>query len=289
MTRAKVIALGIGMLTACVGGPVLAQGQGISRANPSPSVASREQDRILKTVRLEQKLNGQIPMDAQFRDEAGKTVRLQEYFGEKPVMLMLLQYRCTMLCQEQVRMLQESLSKLSFTPGKQFNLLLVSIDPRENAELAAEVKAKQLEQYKRPEAAAGWHFLTGDKQNIDRLAEAVGFHYVYDARTDQYAHPDGLITATPEGKVARYHFRLEYRPQDMKFGLMEAAKHRIGSPMDVFALLCYHYNPADGTYGLSLLKLMRVAAGATLLGLCFGIAAMKLRERAGARAVKAEG
>jgi protein SCO1 len=277
------MAIGIGLLAMGPGASrALAQGQGASKLNPPPRLDG-EREAILKTVRLEQKLGNQVPLDARFRDETGKYIRLGDYYGKKPVMFMLLQYRCTMLCQEQMNILMGSLNELEFTPGKQFELVVVSIDPREDPEIAADQKRAHLARYAHPETAAGWHYLTGDKKNIDLLSDALGFYYVYDAHTDQYAHPDGVMTTTAEGKIARYHFSLDYRARDLKFGLIEATQKRIGSAIDLIALLCYHYNPKSGTYGLSVLNTMRVAAAATVLGLLFGIGGMKLRERVGAR------
>jgi cytochrome c oxidase subunit II len=247
-------------------------------SQPRPQIGG-PQDQILKDVRLEQKLNAQVPLDLAFKDETGKTVRLYEYAGKKPVMLMLIQYRCTMLCNEELNVLTASLKQLKFTPGKEFNLLIATIDPRETPDIALDKKKAYLQEYERPEADAGWHWLTGDEASIRRLADSVGFHYAYDARTDQFAHPDGVIILTPHGKIARYYFKLDYRPQDLRLGLVEAANNKIGSPLDAIALLCFHYNPATGTYSIAYMKVLRLAGIATLLFLALGILVMKLRER----------
>jgi protein SCO1 len=242
------------------------------------SGASGSDDVILKGVRLEQKLNGQVPLDTEFRDENGKPVRLGDYFGSKPVMLVMIQLRCTMLCTEELNVLMDSLKKMQFTPGKEFNLLVVTIDPREQPGLALEKKQHYLAEYGRPEGAAGWHFLTGAQASIERLATAVGFHYVYDKTTDQYAHPDGVIVLTPHGRVARYFFRLEYPARDLRLGLVEAAGNKIASPADIITLLCFHYNPTTGKYALAVLGLVRLGAILTVLSLCMGIAVMKRRD-----------
>jgi protein SCO1 len=236
-------------------------------------------DEVLKKVQLHQKMDAQAPLDTVWRDETGKTVRLHEYFGKKPVMMMLIQFRCTMLCTEQMNILMENLRKLKFTPGREFTLLIMSIDPREQPELGAGKKKSYLEAYGRPEGAAGWHFLTGTQREIDRLSAAVGFRYAYDPIGDQYAHPDGVIILTPAGKVARYFFRLEYPARDLRFGLIEAAANKIGSPLDALALLCFHYNPATGQYSLGFMQVLRLAAISTVLILGIAILVMRLRER----------
>jgi protein SCO1/2 len=236
-------------------------------------------EELMKRVRLDQKLNAQVPLDLSFRDETGRTVQLHQYFGKKPVMLILIQYRCTMLCSEEMKALALSLKEMAFTPGKQFNLITLSIDPREASDLATQYKAGYLKDYGRPEAATGWHFLTGDERSIRRLADTIGFHYVYDDQTDQFMHPDGVMVLTPEGKVARYFFRLEYPARDLRLALVEAADRKIGSPLDGLWLLCYHYNPVTGKYSFTLMGLLRVAALGTLLLLVTGVGVMSLRSR----------
>jgi len=224
-------------------------------------------DEVLNRVRFDQKLNAQIPLNAEFRDEAGKTVRLGQYFGEKPVMLMLIAYRCTMLCSEQTKVLLESLKELQFNAGKEFEVVLVSIDPRETATIAAGKKASFLEEYGRPTTAAGWHVLTGSQNSINQLAESIGFHYVYEKATDQYAHPDGVVILTPQGKAARYYFSLNYASRDLRYGLIEASANKIGTPLDYIALLCYHYNPTTGQYSMEILKVLRLfSIGFVLIG-----------------------
>lgn len=256
---------------------------GPARAQKTPAGAADNQvldaqGAALKSVRLDQKLGQHVPLDAAFRDEDGKPVRFGDYFGEKPVALIMIQYRCTMLCTEEMNVLLASLKQLKFTPGKEFNLVIVSIDPREDADLAMGKKISYLAEYGRPQAEKGWHWLTGSKENIDKLADAIGYHYVYDPKTDQYAHPDGVIMMTPEGKIARYFFRLEYPARDLRLGLIEASKGKIGTPLDAIALLCYHYNPVTGRYAVALLNLVRGASLALVLGLCAGIMLLKLRE-----------
>jgi protein SCO1/2 len=258
-----------------LGAALLAAPAGAQQKPADP--AADAQAKILKNVRLDQRLNAQVPLDVTFRDETGRTVALREYFGRKPVMLNLIQYRCTMLCSEEMHVLADSLKQLKFTAGDQFTLVTLSIDDREQPDLAAEYKRGYVEQYGRPGAAAGWHFLTGDKASIRRLADAIGYHFTYDARTDQFAHPDGVIVLTPEGKVARYFFRLEYPPRDLRFALIEAADRKIGTPIDALSLLCYHYNPVTGKYALAVLTLVRTASLATVALLLAGIVFMTWR------------
>jgi protein SCO1/2 len=225
-------------------------------------------------------MNGQVPLDVKFRDEAAREVRLGEYFRKKPVLINLIQYRCTMLCSEEMKALAESLRELKFSVGNQFEVVTVSIDARERPDLAAEYKESYVRQYGRPGAAAGWHFLTGDEASIRRLADAIGYRFTYDAKSDQFVHPDGVIVLTPEGRIARYFFHLKYPPRDLRFALIEAAKHRIGSPLDAIALLCYHYDPVTGKYGLAVMKVVRLAGLATVLILGAGVGVMSLRYRA---------
>jgi protein SCO1 len=254
-----------------------------AQRTPAGTRVDGPREELLKQVRLDQRLDAQVPLDLPFRDETGKSVRLGDYFGEKPVMLMLIQYRCMMLCTQQMTVLMENLKKLQFTPGKEFNLLIVSIDPRETADLALDKKKYSMQEYGRLDGAGGWHYLTGDDRSIKPLAEAVGFHYFYDEQTDQYAHPDGVMILTPEGKVARYFFRLEYPAQGLRFGLIEAADNKIGTPLDAIALLCFHYNPVTGKYGIAFMKIVRLGGVATVLLLLAGIVVMKRRETRGRR------
>lgn len=270
-----------GFLWAAGGGVARAQGSQLGKVE-----LDTQQDRILREVRLEQKLNASVPKDLRFKDETGKEVRFGDYL-KKPVLLMMIQLRCTMLCTEQVNVLESSLRELKFTAGKEFDLVIVSIDPREQPDLAADFKKSFLERYGRPEAASGVHFLTGEDSSIKPLADAVGLHYVYDARTDQFAHPDGVMVLTPKGRVARYFFRLEYPSRDIRFALVEAAENKIGTVLDAIALLCFHYNPAKGTYSLAVLNVVRLAGIATVLFLMLAVVGMRLRDRTGTRAAGA--
>jgi protein SCO1/2 len=257
----------------------------LSTACWAQGVAPTAADQIVKQVRLDQRLNAQVPMDLQFHDEDGNAVPLRRFFHGKPVLINLIQYRCTMLCSQEMNVLSESLRELKFNVGEQFELITVSIDAREGPQLAREFKAGYLRLYGRPGAEQGWHFLTGDEATIHRLADTIGYHFAYDARTDQFAHPDGVIVLTPAGRVARYFVQLRYPARDLRLAMVEASQGRIGTPMDLFALLCYHYNPATGKYGLAVMKLMRLTAAATVLLLATGVLLMNRRGRQGQKRV----
>jgi protein SCO1/2 len=220
-------------------------------------------DELLNQIGWEQKLNQQVPLDLMFRDEQGASVRLGDYFGTRPIILTLNYYECPNLCTLLLTKLVETMRGLAFDAGNQYVVLTVSIDPRETPELAAAKKATYLERYGRAGAADGWHFLTGEQAAIGRLAEAVGFRYAYDPRQDQYAHPSGIVVLTPQGRIARYFYDLEYTPGDLRLGLVEASEGRIGSPVDQFWLRCYHYDPTTGKYTLAIINIARAAGVAT--------------------------
>ncbi|HEX8708982.1 MAG TPA: SCO family protein [Pyrinomonadaceae bacterium] len=240
----------------------------------------------LREVKLEQRLNEQAPLDLQFRDEAGASVRLGQYFTTKPVILALVFYECKMLCTEVLNGLTGSLKAQTFDVGKEFEVVTVSFDPRETPKLAAAKKQSYMERYGRAGAERGWHFLTGDAENIRRLTEAVGFHYTYDTATNQFAHASGIMLLTPQGRLARYFYGVEYAPKDLKFGLMEASENRIGSAVDQLLLYCYHYDPATGRYGPAIMKIMRLGGIVTVLGIGLLLVVLRRRGAAGAREMR---
>jgi protein SCO1 len=209
-------------------------------------------------VRFDQRLNQQVPLDLNFRDESGQSVRLADYFGKKPVILSLVYYECPMLCTQVLNGQVTSLKNISFKVGEQFNVVTVSFNPRETPALAAAKKEMYLAKYGRPGAEQGWHFLTGDPKAIAALADSVGFHYVYDALLNQYAHASGVIVLTPEGRIARYFYGIDYSPRDLRLGLVEASAGKIGSPVDQIILLCYHYDPTTGKYGVMVTNSLRI-------------------------------
>ena len=195
-------------------------------------------------------MDSQVPLDLHFRDESGKQVRLGDFFGQKPVVLSLVYYECPMLCTLVLNGMVTSFKVLSFDVGKEFEVVTVSFNPREKPPLAAAKKQAYLKRYGRPNAEKGWHFLTGDQDQITKLADAVGFRYTYDPKTEQYAHASTIIVLTPKGHVARYYYGIEYAPRDLRLGLIEASANKIGSPVDQVLLYCYHYDPLTGKYGL---------------------------------------
>jgi protein SCO1 len=222
---------------------------------------------VLATIAFEQRLDAQIPLDLAFRDDTGETVHLGDYFGDKPVILTLNYYECPMLCPLVLEGLLRSLRVLSFNIGEQFDVVTVSIAPGETAALASTTKARYVRDYGRPEAARGWHFLTGDQESIQRLTEGIGFRYTYDAAKDQYAHAAGILVLTPQGKIARYIYGIEFSPRDLRLALVDAAANTIGSPVDQLLLFCYQYDPTTGRYTLVVRRTLQLGGLATVLGL----------------------
>ena len=245
--------------------------------------------RPLRGVGFDQRLDEQVPLDLMFSDETGSTVRLGDYFGGKPVILVLAYYKCPRLCTEVLNGLVRALMDVPFDAGNQFAVLTVSFDPRETPVLAAAKKKTYLERYGRPGAAAGWHFLTGDEPSIKRLTEAVGFRYVYDPKFDQFAHASGIMVLTPRGKIARYFYDIRYSPLDLRLSLVEASENKIGSPVDQVLLFCFHYDPAEGKYGAVVMNFVRLGGGVTLLAVGMFLTVMWRRERRNARAKAAPG
>jgi protein SCO1/2 len=238
----------------------------------------------LQKVSIEQRLDEQLPLDLVFRDEAGREVKLADYFQKgRPVILSLVFYECPMLCNQVLNGLVSSIRTLSFTAGQEFEVLTVSFDAREGPELARAKKESYMVRYQRPEAQDGWHFLTGNQQSIDALTKAVGFNYYYDEQTKQFAHASGIIVLTPQGKVARYFYGIDYAPRDLRFGLIEAAGGKIGSPVDKMLLYCYHYDPATGKYGPVVMNIMRLGGILSLVGIASLILILRRRGSVGAR------
>jgi protein SCO1 len=243
------------------------------------SVAGAQPPAVLKEVGFDQRLHGKIPLDLQFTDENGKVVRLQEYFGSKPVVLVLAYYRCPMLCTLVLNGLSDSMRNIPLTVGKEFNVVTVSFDPRETPELAAKKKATYVAAYGRPGAAEGWHFLTGKQEAITKLTQAVGFRYVYDAKHDQYIHTSGIVVLTPGGIISRYFYGIRYAPLDLRLGLAEASNEKVASPADVVLLYCFHYDPETGKYTASILNFVRLGGALTVVGVIGMVWFLLRRER----------
>jgi protein SCO1/2 len=225
---------------------------------------SAAQPEALREIGIDQKLDEQLPLDLKFFDEAGQAVQLQNYFGEKPVILSLVYYECPMLCNQVLNGVVRSLRPLSFDVRKEFTVLTVSFDPEEKPELAAKKKASYIKEYARAGAEQGWHFLTGDSAAIKSLTESVGFRYRYDASTDQFVHASGIFVITPHGRISRYFYGIEYSPRDLRLALVEASDNKIGSPVDQVLLYCYHYDPVTGKYGVAIMNVLRLAGIATV-------------------------
>jgi protein SCO1/2 len=255
----------------------LAQARGPLTAPPRR--AASETPAALRDVGFDQKLGETIPADIVLRDEQGRPVRFGDLTGDRPVVLTLVYYECPMLCTLTLNGLMSALEMLSYTPGREFDLVTVSFDAREGPELAAAKKKAYLDEYGRPGAEAGWRFLTGDEEQIRRLTRAVGFRYAWDEETRQFAHPAGVMVLTPDGVIARYLYGVEYAPRDLRFGIIEAGERKIATPLDRVALLCYRYDPMTGKYGLLTLRLIRAGGIATLVALGTFIVVMRRRDK----------
>ncbi len=247
--------------------PLHAQGANAG-LEQSAGPTSTQRPSILSKVGIDQHLNDQLPLDLHFRDETGKEVRLGDYFGkQRPVILSLVYYRCPMLCGEVLNGMTSALSIVSFDLGKDYDIVTVSINPSETPADASKIKQVYLRRYNRhsPTAAQGWHFLTGQEDQIEKLAAAVGFRYVYDPRIKQYAHASGIQVVTPEGKLSQYYYGIEYSPKDLRLGLIQASQNHIGTVVDALVLYCYHYDPATGHYGAIVMRIVRLSGIATVL------------------------
>lgn len=224
---------------------------------------------VLSGVGIAQHLNEQLPLNLAFTDDQGKQVQLAEYFGKRPAILALVYYRCPMLCSEELDGLTSALQMVNYVPGKDFNVIVVSIDPNEGPDLAAAKKRSYLKRYGHPETANGWHFLTGTQPNIDALTHAVGFRYVRipgpDGKLTQFAHASSIEIVTTDGKLAQYYMGVEYSPKDLLLGLDEASSNRIGSPVENILTYCYHYDPKTNTHSLIIARVVQLGGFITVL------------------------
>lgn len=256
------------MLLAC--GAIL---QAQIYAPPAPTQLSSSP--LLKNVGINQRMGAQVPLDLEFNDETGQLVTLRQYFG-KPVILALVYYECPSLCNLVLNGLVRSVKDLSLTAGEDYDVVAVSFDPRETPEMARAKKQTYMKDYNRPGTEKGWHFLTGDEAASKALADSVGFRFVYDTMTNQYAHGSGIMLLTPEGRTTRYFFGIDYPARDVKLGLVEASHNRIGSAIDQVELYCFHYDPAKGKYGLVIMNVLRLG-GLLTLGLLAGFMIVMFR------------
>ena len=274
----------LSVITLATPGAASAQGWIGRAAKPEPGKAATDQPGLLSKIRIDQKLDAQVPLDLAFVDERGQAATLGQYVGTRPVVLALVYYECPMLCTQVLNGLTSALTVLKFDAGREFDVLAVSFDPGETAGLARDKKRTYLERYGRPGTEAGWHFLTGRQPEIDRLTDAVGFRYAYDQKTDQYAHAATIIVLTPQGRVSRYFYGIEYAPRDLRLGLVEASENRIGTVVDQALLLCYHYDPSEGKYGVAIMNVMRLVGLLTIIGVGVFVVAALRRERRQAHA-----
>lgn len=244
--------------------------------NVGPSAATMPA--VLRNVGFEPPLNGRMPLDLHFRDETGRDVALRDFFGQKPVVLAFVYYNCPMLC-DQVQMgVVGSLRMLSFNPGRDYEVLFVSFDSRDTPELAAEKKKTALSHFRRPETASGWHFLTGSRESIEAATKAANFRFTFDAKSNLFAHASGLLMLTPDGRISRYFYGVEYPGRDMRLGLVDASAGKIGSPIDHVLLFCYHYDPTTAKYSASILKIIRLGGLLTIICIVGGILISRRRE-----------
>jgi protein SCO1 len=226
---------------------------------------------VLQKVQVTQHLNQMLPLDAAFLDDQGKTVKLGDYFGKRPAIVSLVYYNCPMLCSEEMDGLTSSLEMVKLTPGKDFDVVIISIDPSETPEMAAKKKAFYLKRYGRPETADGWHYLTGQKPAIDAVTNAVGFGYVRvpgpDGKLTQFAHASSIELVTTDGHLAQYYLGVEYSPKDMLLGLIEASGNKIGSPVANILTYCYHYDPQTNKHSLIVARVVQLGGMITMAGL----------------------
>jgi protein SCO1/2 len=238
-----------------------------------------ERPNLLQDVAFEQRLDAQVPGDLVFRDETGKTVRLGDYFGNRPIILALVYYECPMLCTQVLNGLVSALDILKFDAGRDYDVVAVSFNHREGPGLASAKKQGYVERYKRPGTEGGFHFLSGPEASILQLTRAVGFKFKWDPEIKQYAHAAGIVVLTPEGRVSKYYYGIEYSPRDLRLGLVDASRSRIGNPVDQLLLYCYHYDPTTGKYGLVAMTAVRIGGALTILGLASFWGAMWWRSR----------
>lgn len=267
---------------------VLGHGAKVLAHDPQPApLPADHQPALLKEVRLEPRLGAQLPANAAFHDSDGRAVRLGEYFNGKPSLLMFAYFDCPMLCPLTLDGLLRSLKPVTLTAGSDFNIIVISIEENDSPEAARQKQVQYAGRYGRGDGS-GWNFLTGSRQAIAQASEAAGFHFTYDEATGQYAHGAGVFVLTPDGKVARFFYGIDFPPRDLRFGLIEASDYRIGTAVDRVLLYCYHYDPLTGQYGLIIMNALRVTGSATVLALAGFIAVMVKRDRRQAGIGKAE-
>jgi protein SCO1 len=232
----------------------------------------------LQNVGFEPQLNAQMPLDVNFRDESGRDVQLREFFGRKPVVLALVYYGCPMLCNQVEMGVVGSLKMLSFSPARDYEVIFVSFDPRETPDMAAKKKAAALARFGRPETGAGWHFLTGREESVRAVTSAANFRYSFDEKHDLFAHASGIMLLTPDGRISRYFYGVEYPSRDVRLGLVDASAGKIGTPIDHLLLFCFQYNPETARYSATVLRIVRLGGILTIFTIVAGILIFRRRD-----------
>jgi protein SCO1/2 len=272
--------LAVALTVVVCAAPALAQ---VGVTAPEPGDATSAKPGLLSKIQIDQQLDRPLPLDLPFTDDHGRPVKLGDYFGKRPVILALVYYECPMLCTQVLNGLVTALTVMKFEPGREFDVIAVSFNPREGPGLASQKKASYLKRYGREHTANGWHFLTGTESSIKALTDAVGFRYAYDERIKQYAHGAAIEVLTPKGQISKYFYGIEFSARDLRLGLIEASEERIGTPVDDFLLFCYHYDPATGKYGAAVLRLVRLGGILTVVAfLSFLTISLRRERRAGA-------
>ena len=247
--------------------------------------ASSSMPAILQNVTFRPELNGQMPLDTAFTDESGKNVQLGQYFHQqKPVLLAFVYYGCPMLCTQLEQGVVGALRMLSFNPGRDYDVVFVSFDDRDTSEMAEAKKNTSLDHFRRPETAAGWHFLTGSKESIAKVTNAANFHFNFDTKNNLFAHASGIVLLTPDGRISRYFYGVEFPGRDLRLGLVDASQGKIGTPVDKMLLFCFQYDPSTARYSATILGIMRLMAVATVAGLLLMILVFRRRDRRTAKA-----
>ena len=232
----------------------------------------------LQNVGFEPQLNAQLPLDLTFRDESGRDVQLRQYFGHRPVLLALVYYGCPMLCNQIEQGVVGSLKMLSFNAGRDYEVVFVSFDARETPDMAAKKRAAALSHYGRPETVAGWHFLTGKEEQIHALTSAANFRYSFDEKNNLFAHASGIMLITPDGRISRYFYGVEYPSRDVRLGLVDASAGKIGTPIDHLLLFCFHYDPETARYSATILRVIRLGGILTIFSIVAGILIFRRRD-----------
>lgn len=250
----------------------------LTLTGPGPQPTASAAPALAPEIGITQNLDGSVPQDALFRDEAGKELPLSAYLGSRPLILVPAYYRCPILCSLVLEGLAGSLKGMSLNVGQDFQVVVLSFDPTDTPTAATALKQRLVRRYHRPGSAPGWHVLTGREPDIRRVMQAIGYRYAYDARTRQYAHPAGFVILTPEGRISRYFGGLEPAPRDLRLALVEASQGRIGTPIDRLLLYCYRYDPASSRFGASILGALRIGGGLSLVGLLVMLLMLRRRE-----------